>query len=97
MTRRTETGNLLLMAQSPLPPGRYSVVSRGTMGTGESLEERKQRGGEETAIRIKNIRYFGSQPWPFPSSLMIGFTAEYDCGEIVIEGGIAVCALVRRR
>ena len=40
---------------------------------------------EEVGIRIKNIRYFGSQPWPFPNSLMIGFTAEYDSGEFALE------------
>ncbi len=36
-------------------------------------------------IRIKDVRYFGSQPWPFPNSLMVGFTAEYDGGEIMLE------------
>jgi NAD+ diphosphatase len=36
-------------------------------------------------IRVKNIRYFGSQPWPFPNSLMLGFTAEYESGEFVLE------------
>jgi NAD+ diphosphatase len=41
--------------------------------------------GEEVGIAVKNIRYFGSQPWPFPDSLMIGFTAEYDRGEIKID------------
>ncbi|MEE9402854.1 MAG: NADH pyrophosphatase, partial [Desulfobacteria bacterium] len=35
---------------------------------------------------VKNIRYFGSQPWPFPNSLMVGFTADYDSGEISIDG-----------
>ncbi|MDI9549727.1 MAG: NAD(+) diphosphatase [Chloroflexota bacterium] len=86
VTRRTEAGNLLLMARNHrFPPGRYSVVA-GFVEPGESLEDAARREvREETAIRIKNIRYFGSQPWPFPNSLMIGFTAEYDCGEIVIE------------
>ena len=40
---------------------------------------------EETGIDVKNIRYFGSQPWPFPDSLMVGFTAEYAGGEIKID------------
>jgi NAD+ diphosphatase len=40
---------------------------------------------EEVSIQIKNIRYFGSQPWPFPNSLMIGFTAEYAGGELALE------------
>ena len=40
---------------------------------------------EEVGIKVKNIRYFGSQPWPFPDSLMIGFTAEYESGEIRVD------------
>ena len=40
---------------------------------------------EEAGIDVKNIRYFGSQPWPFPDSLMVGFTAEYAGGEIKID------------
>jgi NAD+ diphosphatase len=50
---------------------------------GENLEECVQREVfEEVGISVKNIRYFGSQPWPFPNSLMIAFTAEYAGGEI---------------
>ena len=61
-------------AQSPLPGPRYSVVA-GYVEPGESLEESAQREVlEEVGIRIKSIRYFGSPPWPFPNSLMIGFT-----------------------
>jgi NAD+ diphosphatase len=67
------------------PPGRYSVLA-GYVEPGESLEECAYREVcEEVGIRIKNMRYFGSQPWPFPNSLMIGFTAEYDGGEIRLE------------
>ena len=40
---------------------------------------------EETGIRIKNLKYFGSQPWPYPSGVMIGFTAEYESGEINLQ------------
>ena len=40
---------------------------------------------EETGIRIKNLKYFGSQPWPYPSGVMIGFTAEYAGGEIKLQ------------
>ena len=40
---------------------------------------------EETGIRIKNIRYFGSQPWAFPNSQMVGFLADYDSGEIQLQ------------
>jgi NAD+ diphosphatase len=63
----------------------YSVLA-GFVEPGESLEEAvKREVEEEVGIRIKNIRYFGSQPWPFPDSLMIGFTAEYESGEISID------------
>ncbi len=41
---------------------------------------------EEVNIQVRNIKYFGSQPWPFPNSLMIGFTAEYQDGEISVDG-----------
>ena len=43
------------------------------------------RCARRSAFDLKNIRYFGSQPWPFPNSLMIGFTAEYEGGEIKLE------------
>jgi len=63
----------------------YSVLA-GFVEPGESLEEAATREiEEEVGIRVKNIRYFGSQPWPFPDSLMIGFTAEYESGEIKID------------
>ena len=42
---------------------------------------------EEVGIEIKNIKYFGSQPWPYPSGVMIGFTAEYAGGEIRMDDG----------
>jgi len=63
----------------------YSVLA-GFVEVGETLEEAVQREiEEEVGIRVKNIRYFGSQPWPFPDSLMIGFTAEYESGEISLD------------
>jgi NAD+ diphosphatase len=40
---------------------------------------------EETHLRIKNLRYFGSQPWPYPSGIMIGFTADYESGELHLQ------------
>jgi NAD+ diphosphatase len=64
----------------------YSVIA-GFVEPGESLEETVRREiKEETGIEVKNIRYFGSQPWPFPDSLMIGFTARYAGGEIRVDG-----------
>jgi NAD+ diphosphatase len=60
----------------------YSVLA-GFVEPGESLEEAVVREvKEEVGIDVKDIRYFSSQPWPFPHSLMIGFTATYDVGEI---------------
>jgi NAD+ diphosphatase len=76
---------VLLARNHRFPPGRYSVVA-GYVEPGESLEECAHREvAEETGIRIRDLRYFGSQPWPFPNSLMIGFTAAYDGGEITLE------------
>jgi NAD+ diphosphatase len=67
------------------PSGFFSVLA-GFVEPGESLEEcihREVR--EEVGIEIKDIQYFGSQPWPFPNSLMIAFTAEYASGAIQVE------------
>jgi NAD+ diphosphatase len=86
VVRLTEQGPRLLLARNHrFPAGRYSVIA-GYVEPGETLEECAQREVcEEVGIDIKNIRYFGSQPWPFPNSLMIGFTAEYDGGEFALE------------
>lgn len=60
----------------------------GFLEGGETLEECTRREvKEEVGIEIKNIRYFGSQPWPYPSGVMIGFTAEYAGGEIRMDDG----------
>jgi NAD+ diphosphatase len=86
VVRQTEAESQILLARNHrFPPGRYSVLA-GYVEPGESLEECAYREVcEEVGIQIKNMRYFGSQPWPFPNSLMIGFTAEYDGGEIRLE------------
>ena len=64
----------------------YSVLA-GFVEPGETLEECVQREiSEEVGIMVKNIRYFGSQPWPFPNSLMIAFVADYADGDITIDG-----------
>jgi NAD+ diphosphatase len=78
-----ERGDQLLLARSRhFMPGMYSVLA-GFVEPGESLEEAVVREvKEEVGIDVKDIRYFSSQPWPFPHSLMIGFTATYDGGEI---------------
>ncbi|KTC76975.1 NAD(+) diphosphatase [Legionella brunensis] len=76
----------LLMARSPhFLPGIYGLIA-GFVEAGESIEEAVYREvKEEVGIRIKNLSYFGSQPWPFPDSLMIAFMAEYESGEILID------------
>lgn len=63
----------------------YGLVA-GFVETGETLEEAVHREVmEETGIKIENIRYFGSQPWPFPCGLMIGFNADYVSGDIKLQ------------
>lgn len=82
-----EKEDKVLLARSPhFPPGRYSIIA-GFVEPGESIEQAVVREvKEEVGVQIKNIRYFGSQPWPFPDSLMIGFTAEHAEGDIKIDG-----------
>jgi NAD+ diphosphatase len=64
----------------------YSIIA-GFVEPGETLEECiKREVMEEVNLQVKNIKYFGSQHWPFPHSLMIGFTAEYENGEISVDG-----------
>ena len=66
----------LLGRQSSWPEGRYSTIA-GFVEPGESLEDAVRREVyEETNIRVGDVRYHSSQPWPFPSSLMLGFMAE---------------------
>jgi NAD+ diphosphatase len=65
----------------------YSTLA-GFVEPGETLEQAVVREvKEESGITVKDIRYFGSQPWPFPHSLMIGFTANYASGEISLNDG----------
>lgn len=79
-------GDKLLLARSRRhPPGLYSVLA-GFVEPGETLEECLMREvKEEVGLEVKNIRYFGSQPWPFPHSLMIAFTCEHAGGGIVLD------------
>jgi NAD+ diphosphatase len=82
-----ERGETCLLARSPrFQDGFYSVLA-GFAEPGETLEETVEREvREETGIAVADIRYFGSQPWPFPDSLMIAFTARYAGGEIRVDG-----------
>ncbi|MCK4766678.1 MAG: NAD(+) diphosphatase [Candidatus Aminicenantes bacterium] len=86
--------NKILLAKSSRFRHRdmYSVLA-GFVDPGETLEECVSREiKEETNIEVENIKYFGSQPWPFPDSLMVGFTADYKSGEISIDGDEIVAA-----
>jgi NAD+ diphosphatase len=79
-------GNEILLARGvKFTHNVYSVLA-GFVEPGETLEETVGREiMEETGISVKNIKYFGNQPWPFSSSMMIAFTAEYKSGEIRID------------
>jgi NAD+ diphosphatase len=76
----------MLLARSPqFPPGMYSAIA-GFVEPGETLEETAVREvREEVGIEIADLRYFASQQWPFPSSLMLGFTARYAGGELRLD------------
>ena len=79
-------GNEILLARNNLfPEGLFSVLA-GFVEVSESAEETVEREVmEEVGIRVKNIQYVGSQPWPFPSQLMLGYKCEYESGDLVID------------
>ena len=80
-------GREILLARKPsFVRNRFSALA-GFVEAGESLEQTVARETfEEVGVHVKNIRYFGSQSWPFPNSLMIAFTAEYAGGEVRPDG-----------
>ncbi len=81
----TKDDEILLARGSKFSQPVYSVLA-GFVETGETLEETVEREVmEEVGITIKNIKYFGNQPWPFSSSMMIAFTADYESGDIKID------------
>ena len=81
--RRDDT---ILLAQHQRHKGGLFTVLAGFVEVGETLEMAVAREVfEETGINISNIRYFGSQPWAFPSSLMMGYMADYDSGDIKVD------------
>jgi NAD+ diphosphatase len=79
-------GDAILLARNvAFPTGRFSALA-GFLEAGESVEDAVHREVyEEVGLRVRDLRYFGSQSWPFPHSLMIAFTAEYDSGEITLD------------
>jgi len=80
----TDGERCLLGRQATWPEGRYSTIA-GFAEPGESLEDAVRREVyEETNVRVDRVSYHSSQPWPFPSSLMLGFMAEATSSEIVL-------------
>jgi NAD+ diphosphatase len=80
--------NKILLAQGkPQKTRQMHSVLAGFVEGGETLEQAVHREVmEEVGIAVKNLRYFSSQPWPFPHSLMVGFFADYDSGDIKVDG-----------
>lgn len=83
-----ERGDEILLARGhQFAPGRFGIVA-GFVEPGESLEEAVAREiHEEVNLDVRDITYFGSQPWPFPHGIMIGFRAQYAGGDISLEDG----------
>lgn len=76
-------GEEILLAQHVRHRNGIHTVLAGFVEVGETLEETVAREVmEESNVRVKNVRYVSSQPWPFPNSLMMAFMAEYDGGDI---------------
>src|SRR3984885_14016432 len=83
----TDGERALLGRQASWPPGRYSTIA-GFVEPGESLEDAVVREvAEETGVSVSAVRYHSSQPWPFPSSVMLGFRARAAAGSPVHVGG----------
>jgi len=79
-------GDSMLLARSSNFPEAFFSTLAGFVEPGESLEETVHREvKEEVGVELKNLRYFGSQPWPFGRSLMVGYTAEYAGGELRVD------------
>ena len=79
-------GEEVLLVHAKNFRGNFFGLVAGFVETGETLEEAVHREVmEETGLRIENIRYFGSQPWPYPCGLMVGFEADYVSGTIKLQ------------
>jgi NAD+ diphosphatase len=80
-----DCGRILMTRQPRFPPGMYGLVA-GFVEPGETFEDCVARETlEETGIQVADIRYFGSQPWPFPHQIMVGFFARRAGGELVVD------------
>lgn len=83
---RVRRGDEILLVHARSFRDRHYGLVAGFVETGETLEQCVEREvWEETRLRIRNIRYFGSQPWPYPCGLMVGFTADYLDGDICLQ------------
>jgi len=83
----TDGTRVLLGRQARFPPGRYSTIA-GFVEWAESIEEAVMREArEETGVIVDHVQYHSSQPWPFPSSLMLGFVAHAASTEITLNDG----------
>lgn len=91
-----ERGEEILLGRSRhFPPGIYSVLA-GFVEPGESVEDAVRREvEEESGIAVADIRYFGSQPWPYPHSLMLGFQSAFAGGEIRLDDELEDAAFFR--
>jgi NAD+ diphosphatase len=79
-------GDSVLLARHINSPTRFFTALAGFLEAGESIEDAVHREVfEEVGLKIRDVTYIGSQPWPFPHSLMIAFTAEYVSGNIVVD------------
>ncbi|MEZ5557422.1 MAG: NAD(+) diphosphatase [Pseudomonadales bacterium] len=83
----TRGEEMLLARNANWPTGMYSTLA-GFVEPGESIEQTVHREVfEEVGLKVRNLRYLGSQSWPFPNSLMLGFHAEYAGGDIICQEG----------
>ncbi len=79
-------GEEMLLAKHANARSNFYSTLAGFVEPGETIEEAVHREVyEEVGLKVKNLRYFNSQSWPFPNSLMLGFHAEYDSGDIVLQ------------
>lgn len=79
-------GDEILLVRAHNFRGNFHGLVAGFVETGETLEHAVEREiAEETGLTVRNIEYFGSQPWPYPNGLMVGFYAEYAGGDIRIQ------------
>lgn len=89
---RVTRGNEILLVHSRNFRSSYYGLVAGFVETGETLEQCVEREVmEETGLNVCNIRYFASQPWPYPCGLMVGFTAEYAGGEMHLQRSELSC------